>query len=663
MHHRLLTKTRFKIACECPTKLFYLDKSLYVNARKEDSFLEALAEGGFQVQELAKLYFPAGKEIQTLDFKEAVSQTQGYLSSDSIVLFESAFLVDQLLIRIDILEKKQNSFILHEVKAKSYDKNKTKLTTKHGLPTSEWSEYLYDIAFQKYVLQKAYPMSTVQANLLLVDSHAVCPTDGLNQKFKIHIKNASRKFAVAENITDQDLDPPLLISVPVDDICNTLYETTGLPIPNSNFVKLTFTEKVEHFSKLLQLDQKEPPIPTKACGSCEFVLPADQTENLFMVSGADICWREILQNPKFDTSKEKVFSIWNYRKKDELLEQEKYFIDDVEEDDILPKHDNKPGLSISQRQWLQVQKTQDNDNTPWIDFENLKAEAEAWVYPLHFIDFETTMVAIPFHKGRHPYEGIAFQYSHHKMYSDGRIEHAGQFISSQPGAWPNYEFVRHLKDELNTDQGTIFRYSNHENTFLNIILGQLLEANPPLPDQENLCKFIRSITQSTHQQKEKWIGKRNMVDLCELVKRYHYDPLTKGSCSIKKVLPAILARSSYLQNTYSKPIYGCKNGITSHNFRNWIWCKYKHEKMINPYDLLPDLYQDIPKDSEILFSSDNRLQEGGAALIAYARMQFTEMSDTERKELRKALLKYCELDTLAMVFIVEYWLHDVLHIL
>jgi hypothetical protein len=85
--------------------------------------------------------------------------------------------------------------------------------------------------------------------------------------------------------------------------------------------------------------------------------------------------------------------------------------------------------------------------------------------------------------------------------------------------------------------------------------------------------------------------------------------------------------------------------------------------MINPYDLLPNLYQDIPKDSEILFSSDNRLQEGGAALIAYARMQFTEMSETERKELRKALLKYCELDTLAMVFIVEYWLHDVLHIL
>ena len=49
------------------------------------------------------------------------------------------------------------------------------------------------------------------------------------------------------------------------------------------------------------------------------------------------------------------------------------------------------------------------------------------------------------------------------------------------------------------------------------------------------------------------------------------------------------------------------------------------------------------------------LRDGGAAMTAYARMQFTEMSDTERDVLRIALLKYCELDTLAMVMIFEAW--------
>ena len=53
----------------------------------------------------------------------------------------------------------------------------------------------------------------------------------------------------------------------------------------------------------------------------------------------------------------------------------------------------------------------------------------AWVYPLHFIDFETSMVAIPFNKGRRPYEGIAFQFSHHVVQKDGRIEHRGQYLN------------------------------------------------------------------------------------------------------------------------------------------------------------------------------------------------------------------------------------------
>ncbi|WP_058483846.1 hypothetical protein [Legionella spiritensis] len=52
---------------------------------------------------------------------------------------------------------------------------------------------------------------------------------------------------------------------------------------------------------------------------------------------------------------------------------------------------------------------------------------------------------------------------------------------------------------------------------------------------------------------------------------------------------------------------------------------------------------------------DEFLKEGGAATIAYAKLQFTHMSQFERQELRKALLKCCELDTLAMVMIVEAW--------
>jgi hypothetical protein len=48
---------------------------------------------------------------------------------------------------------------------------------------------------------------------------------------------------------------------------------------------------------------------------------------------------------------------------------------------------------------------------------------------------------------------------------------------------------------------------------------------------------------------------------------------------------------------------------------------------------------------------DSFFAESVTAMIAYARMQFTEMTDYESKELQNALLKYCELDTLAMVML------------
>lgn len=48
---------------------------------------------------------------------------------------------------------------------------------------------------------------------------------------------------------------------------------------------------------------------------------------------------------------------------------------------------------------------------------------------------------------------------------------------------------------------------------------------------------------------------------------------------------------------------------------------------------------------------------GGAAMMAYGRMQFAQTSAYEREEIAKALYRYCELDTFAMVLIYEHWMH------
>ena len=58
-----LTKSRFKLATECPRKLYYTGRRDYANTRSDDEFLQSLAEGGYQVGELARLMFPGGVEI------------------------------------------------------------------------------------------------------------------------------------------------------------------------------------------------------------------------------------------------------------------------------------------------------------------------------------------------------------------------------------------------------------------------------------------------------------------------------------------------------------------------------------------------------------------------------------------------------------------------
>ncbi|MNG18712.1 hypothetical protein D3C84_1028030 [compost metagenome] len=78
---------------------------------------------------------------------------------------------------------------------------------------------------------------------------------------------------------------------------------------------------------------------------------------------------------------------------------------------------------------------------------------------------------------------------------------------------------------------------------------------------------------------------------------------------------------------------------------------------MDPYSLLPTVFEDM-RDLDFAtleLDSSEELANGGAALVAYARLQFEDISQVERSRLISALLKYCELDTLAMVMIWQAW--------
>ena len=94
---KYFTKSKFKLASECPTKLFYVGKKEYANTSIDDQFLVALAEGGFQVGELAKYYYANGHNIQTLNYDDALNETNRLLEQENVIIFEAAVKFNNLL--------------------------------------------------------------------------------------------------------------------------------------------------------------------------------------------------------------------------------------------------------------------------------------------------------------------------------------------------------------------------------------------------------------------------------------------------------------------------------------------------------------------------------------------------------------------------------------
>ncbi len=126
------------------------------------------------------------------------------------------------------------------------------------------------------------------------------------------------------------------------------------------------------------------------------------------------------------------------------------------------------------------------------------------------------------------------------------------------------------------------------------------------------------------------------------------------------MLPAILNESKALQNKYSGAIYGSGSQLTSLNYEDWKWIELDaHGAVIDPYKRLPPVFTDIDIETMDSLITDGSIADGGAAMTAYARMQFTQMSEAESERVTKALLKYCELDTFAMVLIFEYWKNEI----
>ena len=648
---KVLSKSRFKLGLECPNKIYFSNNTkVFNNVKREDSFLESLASGGFQVEEYARLHYPNGVLIDNQydgnNYQFFHDKTEELLKNENITIYEAGFLFESLFVRTDILFKSSSEIKLIEVKSKSFDPNdQYSIIGKRGKIVSSWKPYLFDLAYQTYVVQKCYPKLKVKSYLFLVDKNKKTSIDGLNQLFRIK-KDSNKRTGV--QVLESDLNKlgtSVMSLVEQTDVVRKILADEIKYHDN-----LSFEESIE-LLRNVRLKNEYPNWSTSfgTCKKCEFKIDENDKG---LQSGFEYCFQRQHKWTVNDFKRPNTLNIWNFRKS-KLFEEGKVFLDDIGESDIgLEVKPNK--LSNTERQWIQIEKERDGDLTEYFNKEGFLEVSKSWEYPLHFIDFETSISPLPFHKNCNPYQQIAFQFSHHTLSFDGKITHKSEYINVTPGEFPNFSFIEYLHKSLSKDNGTIFRYSDHENTILNHIRNQLIYSD--YYEKDTYIKFIESISKPTESCIRPWkVGKRNMVDLCELIKNFYYHPLTNGSNSIKNVLPSILETSDYINKKYTQEIQNID--VSSMNFpKNHIWLKRDSlNKIISPYDLLPPVFEGFnEEDLDGIISEIETLNNGGTALTAYGKIQYTDMNQKERETIKESLLKYCELDTLAMVMIFEH---------
>ena len=620
-----LSKSDYKIAHDCHTKLYYKKKN-YPSVDDADGYLQFLAQGGYMVGKLATFYYPKGISIAGgRNYEIAIKQTEEYLIENKVTLFEAAISSKDKLVRIDILNKDKDTLKLIEVKSKSYDPEK-------GIEHRDYQDLLFDVGYQYYILREKYPNYKIRPYLLMPDKSKTTKIDGLAFLFDVKENKTDSKFRSYD------------ISVPYERIKELVDDNilTLIDVEDQILELLPEIEKeVNTLLPSLKNGIKKIDVPlSKACFNCEYSI----TNENFRKSGFDECWAE-MPKPKhhiMDLTRIGPASK-SVKAMDTLISQKKLSFDDM----LGLLGDGKS----DERRKLQIEYTKKDKE---YCASELKKELESLKYPLHFIDFETTRVALPYHQGMRPYELVTFQWSCHTIKTPKAEPVHGEWLNLEY-EFPNFKFAETLMSHLkkNGGIGTPLTWSQYENTTLREVYIQMMKygyKNSELQDWlETIIKFRDRKKENLLVASQLCSTDGRFVDLNALAGSYYFHPLMKGKTSIKWVLPAVIS------------------SINSPRIKNWLENfepginLYKEDKKgipIDPYELLPplEIYEAAEKEAE-LSTNDEFVNEGTGAMRAYEDIMLglSRGNENLKKNYAAALLRYCKLDTLAMVIIWEYW--------
>ena len=611
MSSRTLSKSDFKLARGCDAKLFFRENG-YPDNRDMNPYLALLAEGGYMVEALAKAKYVDGVQLEYgRGVADDYQRTFDQLGRDQVTLFEATLLVGRQQARVDILEKNGNTVRLLEVKSKSFDgaEHASLLAAGKGgcmrssrKPfgiLSKWSEKLEDITFQVLLLEKVLPGVVIQPFLVLVDTSKIALLDNIPGLFELVSRTGSdgavrlltaRYIGTREQLAELDLVTEVDVSAEVAMLRNDVEDAAAL------FESRLDAPLSVHSVGLVRGSK---------CTQCEYRVADGAAKDGFAE-----CWGALAE-PRPHMLE--LFSIGTCKAEDKsglvdwMVREGKASLLDIPEA-CLVKADGSVGTN-AERQRRQIEYTRRGEVFISPD---LPRKIEALQGRLNFIDFETSRLALPYHKGMRTYGLAAFQWSCHTVESHGQKPTHAEWLN-RIDVWPNRAFAESLREAIG-DSGPVLTWSHFEGTTLKQIMPEFERFGHDVPD---LVEWMKDVVET------------RIVDMHDWALHDYFHPGMRGRTSIKVVLDALWK----------------SDGAMRGQFEAWTGL---------PADASRDPYASLPPVEISGVMQD--VHEGTGAMRAYQEMMYgVDKHDPAVADMWSGLLKrYCELDTLSMVLILEH---------
>lgn len=610
--NKYFTRHLLRIGLQCPAKLYYKARG-YPEDQSIRPFLEHAGFNKYHLKKLAGRQYSDAVRVREKNREKAVQKTVGHLEKENIILSEASFIFDNCYCKVPLLLKTGQSIELIDVQTKVYQPGKHRLTDHHGSLYQKWRPYIVDLAYKQFVIQSLFPGWQFITTLLLPQKTSLAQNDKLLQQ----LQNEDAE------LQDESLFSRLNVTPYVKQILNE----RGL---GDDFEKILISFKIKFF----EAEWEQPSIGRK-CANCEFKLPPSQVA-LGQKSGFHKCWSGAKEVPGYPASELPVLDLLGPGIND-WLANDTYLQNNIDLEELPAFEqvlDEQQPLSQKHRQTLHIRKIKNKQIPREIVKQPVFEEIRRWEYPLHFLDFEAGNYAVPIRKNRKPYHLVVFQFSCHTLHADGSWFHH-QWLDHLGDDYPNFELIRQLQKVPNIQEGTVVQYSKFEHFALKTIRKELRREQEQVDDAADLIEWLNGMVErhdSNHPRPP------YLADISRLVKNYYYNRFMENSLSIKDVLQSVLTVSDFLREKYSDP-------YNSSNFDAMVWWQWNEKKDVaeNPYTLLRNKQKDLG------------IGRGTEAMVLYGKILTNSLRSSEKNEAKQALLKYCELDTLAMVMIYEHW--------